>query len=123
MTILTSIIVVAIIAAIALFIARNVQQGKNTLTELKKDFSSNKEAQELVELSKELYNKDLRPIVAKKAPKKEKPVEQVETIAEVVAPQPTPVQVEPVVEKVKETKPEFPIDKPKKKRRHYSKKK
>lgn len=71
----------------------------------------------------ELYNKDLRPIVAKKAPKKEKVVEQVETTAEVVTPQPTPVQVEPVVEKVKESKPEFPIDKPKKKRRHYSKKK
>ena len=119
MTILTSVIVIAVIAAIALFIVRNVQQGKNTLTEIKKDFFNNKEAQELAELSKELYNKDLRPIVAKKAPKKQKPVEQVETIAEVVTPQ----VVEEVVDKVKESKPEFPIDKPKKKRRHYPKKK
>ena len=47
------------------------------------------------QVADELYNKDLRPIVAKKAT--EKPVE-------------TP-------------KPEFPIDKPKKKRKYYPKKK
>ena len=117
MTILTSVIVIAVIAAIALFIVRNVQQGKNTLTEIKKDFFNNKEAQEVATLAKELYNKDLRPIVAKKAPKKEKVAE--------VTPEPTPVQVETVVEEPvkKETKSEFPIDKPKKKRRHYPKKK
>ena len=67
--ILTSLIVIAVIVAIALFIVRNVQEGKNTLTELKKDFTNNDEAQEVVELAKELYNKDLRPIVAKKAPR------------------------------------------------------
>ena len=119
MTILTSIILIAAIVVIALFIVRNVQQGKNTLTELKKDFDNNPEVQAQVDMFKELYNKDLRPVVAKKAPKKQKPVEQVETIAEVVTPQ----VVEEVVEKVKESKPEFPIDKPKKKRRHYPKKK
>lgn len=123
MTILTSIILVVAIIAIALAVAYNVQKGTKTLQEFKADYDNNEEAQELVELTKQLYNKDLRPAPTKKAPKKEKPVEQVETIAEVVAPQPTPVQVEPVVEKVKESKPEFPIDKPKKKRRHYSKKK
>lgn len=51
-------------------------------------------------VSQELYNKDLRPIVAKKAPKEEK-AEEVK----------------------KETKSEFPIDKPKKKRKYYPKKK
>ena len=119
MTILTSIILVVAVVAIALFIAYNMQRGTKALSEFKADYDNNAEAQELVELSKELYNKDLRPIVAKKAPKKEKPVEQVETIAEVVTPQ----VVEAVVEEVKESKPEFPIDKPKKKRRHYPKKK
>ena len=105
--ILTSLIVIAVIVAIALFIVRNVQEGKNTLTELKKDFTNNDEAQEVVELAKELYNKDLRPIVAKKAPRKAAEVE-------VVAPE--------VVED-KSTKPEFPIDNPKKKRKYYPKKK
>ena len=47
------------------------------------------------EVADELYNKDLRPIVAKKTT--EKPVET--------------------------TKSEFPIDKPKKKRKYYPKKK
>ena len=74
-----------------------------------------KQETENAKLAEELYNRDLRPIVAKKAPKKEKVIEQVETIAEVV----TPV----VMEKAKETKPEFPIDKPKKKRKYYPKKK
>ncbi len=74
-----------------------------------KDYYNNEEAQEVVELAKELYNKDLRPIVAKKAPKKEKVVEVPEGIVE-----------EPVK---KETKTEFPIDKPKKKRKYYPKKK
>jgi hypothetical protein len=52
----------------------------------------------------ELYNKDLRPIVAKKTPR-------------------TP-KVEATTEEVKqESKPEFPIDKPKKKRKYYPRKK
>ena len=50
---------------------------------------------ETKEVVDELYNKDLRPIVAKKTT--EKPVET--------------------------SKPEFPIDKPKKKRKYYPKKK
>jgi len=44
----------------------------------------------------ELYNKDLRPIVAKKAPKEKKQTEA--------------------------SKTEFPIDKPKKKRKYYPRK-
>ena len=116
MTILTSIILVLVIVAGTAGLAYYMQRGTKTLKEFKMDFDNNKEAQELVELSKELYNKDLRPIVAKKAPKKEKVVE--------VTPEPTPEKVEAVVEEVKkETKSEFPIDKPKKKRKYYPKKK
>jgi hypothetical protein len=116
MTILTSIILVLVIVAGTAGLAYYMQRGTKTLKEFKMDFDNNKEAQELVELSKELYNKDLRPIVAKKAPKKEKVVE--------ATPEPTPVKVEVVVEEVKkETKSEFPIDKPKKKRKYYPKKK
>ena len=95
MTILTSIILVLVIVAGTAGLAYYMQRGTKTLKEFKMDFDNNKEAQELVELSKELYNKDLRPIVAKKAPKE-----------------------------VKETKSEFPIEQPaKKKRKYYPKKK
>ena len=72
MTILTSIILVLVIVAGTAFLAYYMQRGTKPLKEFKMDFDNNKEAQELVELSKELYNKDLRPIVAKKAPKKDK---------------------------------------------------
>jgi Na+-transporting NADH:ubiquinone oxidoreductase subunit NqrC len=95
MTILTSIILVAAIVLVAAFIAYQMQKGTKPMSEFKADFDNNAEVQELAELAKELYNKDLRPIVAKKAT--EKPV--------------------------KETKSEFPIDKPKKKRKYYPKKK
>ena len=60
-----------------------------------------------IKLAEELYNKDLRPIVASKA----NPVAAEELNV-----------VEPELI-VKETKPEFPIDKPKKKRKYYPKKK
>jgi Sec-independent protein translocase protein TatA len=109
MTIFTSIILVAVIVVGVSFLAYYMQRGTKTLKEFKMDFDNNKEAQELVEISKELYNKDLRPIVAKKAPKQVKVEAVLEGIVE-----------EPVK---KETKSEFPIDKPKKKRKYYPKKK
>jgi preprotein translocase subunit SecF len=116
MTILTSIILVLVIVAGTAGLAYYMQRGTKTMSEFKADFDNNKEAQELADLAKELYNKDLRPVVSKKAPKKEKVAE--------VTPEPTPVKVEAVVEEVKkETKSEFPIDKPKKKRKYYPKKK
>jgi outer membrane biosynthesis protein TonB len=100
---------VLVIVAGTAGLAYYMQRGTKTLKEFKMDFDNNKEAQELVELSKELYNKDLRPIVAKKAPKEPKTVASEAT---------------KVVEEVKkETKSEFPIDKPKKKRKYYPKKK
>lgn len=117
MTILTSFILVVAITAIALFIAYNVQKGTKTLKEFKTDFDNNEEAQELVQLSKELYNKDLRPVTVKKGPKKEKVVEitpeVVEKVVEIaqVTPEATTVNVEAVVESTK----------PKKKRKYYPK--
>ena len=146
MTILTSIILVVAVVAIALFIAYNMQRGTKTMSEFKADYDNSKEAQELVELTKELYNKDLRPIVAKKAPKKQKVVEQVpEGIVE------EPIKVDKVTEQVEAMKkvveahdtlveeiakvetviPTTPVSveavvetaKPKKKRKYYPKKK
>lgn len=117
MTILTSIILIGAIIAVALFIAYNVQKGTKTLQEFKDDYYNNEEAQEVVELAKELYNKDLRPVTVKKAPKKEKVVEitpeVIEKVVQVaqVTPEVTAVNVEAVVESIK----------PKKKRKYYPK--
>ena len=130
MTILTSIILVVAVVAIALFIAYNMQRGTKALSEFKADYDNNAEVQELVELTKELYNKDLRPAPTKKAPKK---VKQVETIAEVVTPQVVekvvevadiaPVQVEAVVEAIQTVEAVVEPAKPKKKRKYYPRKK
>ena len=115
MTVLTSIILIGAIIAVALFIAYNVQKGTKTLKEFKTDFDNNEQAQELVQLSKELYNKYLRPITAKKAPKKDKITEQVESMKKVVeahdtlveeiakiSPDTTTVNVEVALEQLKE---------------------
>jgi len=108
MTILTSIILIAAIVIIALFIAYNMQRGKKAMSEFKVDFDNNPEIQAQVDMFKELYNKDLRPVVGKKAPKKV-------TEVEVIKPE--------VVKEEKPAKSEFPIDKPKRKRKYYPKKK
>lgn len=109
MTGIEIIILIVVVVIVAGAIGAFVTRDQKSLAELTKDYYNNEEAQEVVDLAKELYNKDLRPIVAKKAPKKEKVVEVPEGIVE-----------EPVK---KEPKPEFPIDKPKKKRKYYPKKK
>jgi FtsZ-interacting cell division protein ZipA len=145
MTILTSIFLVVAIIVLAAFIAYNMQRGTKALSEFKADFDNNEEAQELADLARELYNKDLRPTPVKKAPKKKKPefpvdqptkkvkaVEQIETIAEVipeviveepVKEQPTAVNIEPVVE-ITPVQVEAVLEpaKPKKKRKYYPRK-
>jgi succinate dehydrogenase/fumarate reductase flavoprotein subunit len=89
------IILIGLVVAIAAGIGYYMTKGQPSLKEMTEDYHNNEEVQEVVELAKELYNKDLRPIVAKKAPKE-----------------------------VKETKSEFPIEQPaKKKRKYYPKKK
>ena len=60
--------IVVIAGAVGAFVTRE----QKSLKEMTKDYYNNEEAQEVVELAQELYNKDLRPIVAKKAPKKER---------------------------------------------------
>ena len=102
MTILTSIILVLVIVAGTAGLAYYMQRGTKAMSEFKADYDNNAEVQELADLAKELYNKDLRPIVAKKAPKE---------------------VVKEEVKEEKQSKPEFPIDKPKKKRKYYPKKK
>ena len=109
MTGIEIIILIGLVIILAAGIGYYMTKGQPSLKEMTKDYYNNEEAQEVVELAQELYNKDLRPIVAKKAPKKEKVEEVSEGIVE-----------EPVK---KEPKPEFPIDKPKKKRKYYPKKK
>jgi hypothetical protein len=107
--------------------ANNIQDdGLPTVPPYTKDELNN------IKLAEELYNKDLRPIVAKKA--KAKPVSQLEVVdpqfvakvvetAKVLPPDAT-INAEAIVEKVKESKPEFPIDKPtKRKRKFYPRKK
>ena len=89
------IILIGLVVAIAAGIGYYMTKGQPSLKEMTEDYHNNEEVQEVVELAKELYNKDLRPIVAKKAPKE-----------------------------VKEIKSEFPIEQPaKKKRKYYPKKK
>jgi hypothetical protein len=86
------IILIGLVVAMATGVGYFLTKGQPTLKEITKDYQNNEEIQEVVQLAKELYNKDLRPIVAKKAPK--------------------------------ETKSEFPIEQPaKKKRKYYPKKK
>jgi hypothetical protein len=104
------IILIGTIVLLAVGIGYYMSKGQASLKEMKKDYQNNGEVQEIVQLAKELYNKDLRPVVAKKAPKKEK-------VEEVI---PEGIVEEPIKEK---TKSEFPIDKPKKKRKYYPKKK
>jgi hypothetical protein len=87
-----------------------------------------KEELENIKLAEELYNKDLRPVVAKKvksAPELE--VIEPEFVQKVVEtskifPEDAVINTEALKED-KETKSEFPIDKPKKKRKYYPKKK
>lgn len=87
-------ILILVIVVIAAVIGIYMNHGAPSLKEMKEDYQKNEEIQEVVDLAQELYNKDSRPIVAKKE------------------------------SKAKETKSEFPIEKPaKKKRKYYPKKK
>jgi hypothetical protein len=108
MTILESIILIAAITVIALFFSYYMQRGTKTMQEFKDDYYDNEEVQEVAELVQELYNKDLRPIAAKKASK---------TIDEELVIKATGTD-EPYVPIENSTEPA----KPKKKRKYYPKK-
>jgi Sec-independent protein translocase protein TatA len=119
MTILTSIILVAVIVVGTAFLAYYMQKGTKTLKEFKADYDNNEEVQELADLAKELYNKDLRPVAPKTVIKKKKsefPINQPakkEKAVEVTSKDITPEVIAAVVEEAK----------PKKKRKYYPRKK
>jgi hypothetical protein len=75
-------ILIGLIVIIAAGVGYYMNHGQPTLKELTKDYYDNGETQEGIELVEELYNKDLRPIVTKKAPK--------EVVTEVVEEAPKP---------------------------------
>ena len=124
MTVLQIIALIAIIVSVATVISYILQAGKNTPDEQTEPVQEyTKEELENIKLAEELYNKDLRPIAAKPAPELEviEP-EFVEKVVETskVFPEGAIINAEALAE-VKETKSEFPIDKPKKKRKYYPK--
>ena len=122
---ITAIILLAIIIAIAAYLTYSLDKKD----ELPTVPTYTKEELDNIKLAEELYNKDLRPIVAKKA----KPVvaqelevvepEFVEKVVKTSKVFPEDAVINAVSIAVKENKPEFPIDKPKKKRKYYPKKK
>ena len=95
------VILIAIIG-IAAYLTKSLDRDHELPTEL----PYTKEELENIKLAEELYNKDLRPVATKKSKPK------VDKELEVVEPEFVP----------KESKAEFPIDKPKKKRKYYPKK-
>jgi hypothetical protein len=114
MTILELITLAVAIFAVTAFIAYNRQKGTKALSEFKADYDNNAEVQELADLAKELYNKDLRPLAPKSVIKKKKPE--------------FPIDQPAKEEKITETsQPAVTVNvevaKPKKKRKYYPKKK
>jgi hypothetical protein len=101
-------ITAVLILAAALVVVAYLTYSFHRNDELPTELPYTKEELENIRLAEELYNKDLRPVVAKKV--KAKPAPELEVVEpEFVA---------------KESKAEFPIDKPaKKKRKYYPKKK
>ena len=97
---ITAIILLAVIIAIAAYLTYSLDKKD----ELPTVPTYTKEELDNIKLAEELYNKDLRPIVAKKA--KTKPAPELEV-----------VEAEFVSKEVEATKPE------KKKRKYYPKKK
>lgn len=124
MTIFSTIILLAAIIATALVVAYNMQRGTKPMSEFKLDFDN----EQIEELPKELFNKELRP-VAPKVPTKSKEVTSQDitpqTIVQAIkvakaAPSAGTVNVEAVAQEIKKdkrTKSEFPIDKPNNKRK------
>jgi len=132
MTALQVIALIAIIISVATVISYLLQSGKDTgdqpTIETLPEYTQ--EELENIKLAEELYNKDLRPVVAKKAKAKPAPELEViepEFVAKVVEtskvfPPEATINAEALTV-AKQSKPEFPIDKPKKRRNNNRKKK
>ena len=127
MIILISIIAVVSLAVAAYYIVNYLDKDIPTTNEEVPTYT--KQELDNIKLAEELYNKDLRPIVARKAKTKPAPeldVIEPEFVAKVVEtakvlPPDAVINAEALVE-AKESKPEFPIDKPAKKKRKYHRK-
>jgi hypothetical protein len=101
---ITAVVILVAIIAIAAYLTHTLDKND----ELPTVTPYTKEELENIKLAEELYNKDLRPVVARKA--KTIPAPELEVVEAEFVP--------------KESKAEFPIDKPaKKKRNNYPKKK
>ncbi len=100
---ITAVLILAAALVVVAYLTYTFHKNDEQPTEL----PYTKEELENIKLAEELYNKDLRPVVAKKA-------------KTVQAPELEVIEPEFVA---KESKSEFPIDKPKKKRKYYPKKK
>jgi len=102
---LISIISVVLLAGAAYYVVNYLDKDVPTTNNDVPTYT--KEELDNIKLAEELYNKDLRPVVTKKT--KTKPAPELKVVEpEFVA---------------KESKAEFPIDKPKKKRKYYPKNK
>lgn len=132
MTVIEIFTLILIVFFVAVGVGYNYSKHKGSLKDMIQDVKDIEVQAEQV--ANELYNKDLRPIVAKKAPNKDKATQQVEAMKKAVEAHDTLVEEinkvspevpEGIVEEPvkKEPKPEFPIDKPKKKRKYYPRKK
>jgi hypothetical protein len=107
MTGFDTITLILLLAVVATGIGYSLQKRKSTQEDDQTTVPPYTEEElDNIKLAEELYNKDLRPIVVKKAKPK-------------VANELNVVEAEFIP---KESKPEFPIDKPKKKRKYYPKK-
>lgn len=101
---ITAVLILAAALVVAAYLTYTFHKNDEQPTEL----PYTKEELENIKLAEELYNKDLRPVVARKV--KTKPAPELEVVEAEFVP--------------KESKAEFPIDKPiKKKRKYYPKKK
>jgi len=103
---ITAVVILIGVIAIAAYLTYTFHKNEDQPT-IETFTEYTKEELENIKLAEELYNKDLRPVVAKKV--KAKPAPELEVVEAEFVP--------------KEVKPEFPIDKPKKKRKYYPKKK
>ena len=101
---IVGLLIVVIIAAAA-YLTHTLHKEDDNLPFITPTYTE--EELENIKLAEELYDKDLRPVVAKKI--KPKPAPELEVVEAEFVP--------------KEVKPEFPIDKPKKKRKYYPRKK
>ena len=102
-----NVIIVAVIMLVLTLIGYGVSRYLDGEDQNTEDRTTQYTQEELdnIKLAEELYNKDLRPVVAKKV--KPQVAEELNVVeAQFVA---------------KESKPEFPIDKSKKKKKYYPK--